>query len=267
METYRDYWNVPHQIPPNQYSSQPQGEVVREARENLSNTCFISQLQTGGQFLNKVALNGSKTSCNTSFQVFKDEVSRSPLTHYTRKCSTSPFAQYMMKDKRGSVRESLLENNSYLFLNDNQRETSHPEESRRHVKDASVNSEPTCCKPLSSASPPEPALTSSLMTKFWIPPPVESAKQEGGCDKGEMSIGTVWEQNANDVVSNHLSSTKLLDVKSQGNVKDSFVEDWTTTYWNTPSVTEDTSSETPFALFSECPVTRNKLEAMDEFEH
>ncbi len=264
--TYSDYWNVPYQIPPDQYSSQPQGEMVREDKEKSSNTCFISQPQTGGQLLNKAALDCSKTYCNTAFSVFKDEVSRSPPTQYTRKCSTPPLAQYRTNNERDVVHESSLEeNNSYLFLHGNQLATPLPEESRRDVKDASVNSEPTFCAPFPSVSPPKPALASTLMTNFWIPPPVKSVEQEGGCDKGEMNLGMVWEQNANDGISNHLFSTRYLDVKSQGNVKDSFVEDWTTTSWNSPSVTGDTSSKTPFALFSEHSATRDKSEVMDEF--
>ncbi len=154
---------------------------------------------------------------------------------------------------------------SYLFLNGNQLATLFPEESRRVVKDAFVNSEPTFFKLFPSVSPPKPAITSTLMTNFWIPPPVKSAEQEGGCDKGEMNLGMVWEQNANDGISNHLFTTRSLDVKSQGNVKDSFVDDWTTTSWNSPSVTGDTPSKTPFALFSEHSATRDKSQVTDEF--
>ncbi len=264
--TYSDYWNVPYQIPPDQYSSQPKGEMVRKDREKSSNTCFISQPQTGGQLLNKAALDCSKTSCNTSSPVFKNEVSRSPPTQYTRKCSTPPLAQYRMNDGRDVVHESSLEeNNNYLFLNGNQLAKPLLEESRRDVKDASVNSEPTFCKPFSSVSIPKPALESSLMTNFWIPPPVKSAEQEGGCDKAKIYLGMVWEQNANDGISNHLFSTRLQDVKSQGNMKDSFVDDWTKTGWNSQSVTGDTSSKTPFALFCEHSATHDKLEVMDEF--
>ncbi len=114
----------------------------------------------------------------------------------------------------------MEENNSYLSLKDDLLATSLPEESRISMRDTFVNEEFTGCKPLSSVFPPKPALTSSLMTNFWIPPPVKSAEQEGCYDKGEMDIRMVWEQNANDAISNH-----LLDIKSQGNVKDSFVNE------------------------------------------
>ncbi len=164
--TYRDYWNEPYQIPPDQYSSHPQGETVKEAKENAGNTGFNSlPQQAEGKFQgnwNEETPNCSKISC-TSFPVFQNEVSRSTLTQYTRKCSTPSFAQYMMEDERGAAHDLLLKDNtSYLFLDANQLATPHSQqESRRNVKDPFVNSEAT--KPI-SVSPPKPSLTSDQMS-------------------------------------------------------------------------------------------------------
>ncbi len=75
--SYSDYWNVPYQTTPDQYSSHPQWEMVREAKENSNNTRLISQPpQTGEKFQNEAAMNGSRPSRNASFPVFKDEVIR-----------------------------------------------------------------------------------------------------------------------------------------------------------------------------------------------
>ena len=150
-------------------------------KENSSNTWLINLPHTGGNFQNKVDL-------NCSFPIFKDEVPRYSPTHYTKKCSTSPLSQYMTRWKEycpwvtleGQHQLSIFEGESVGNI--------------VPIRVSFVNSEPTCCKPL-SVPPPKPALTSSLTSNFWIPPPVKSAEQEGGCDKGEMDTQIIWEEN------------------------------------------------------------------------
>ncbi len=112
------------------------------------------------------------------------------------------------------VHESLEDNTSYLFSNDNQLATSFQEKSRR---DNFVNSEPTCYKTF-PVSPPKPSLTSKLVSNFWIPPPVKSP-EERGCDKGEIHSEMVWGQSACNAAYDDLMSTKLLDVKSQEDIR------------------------------------------------
>ncbi len=262
--TYPDYWNVPYQIPPDQYSSHPKGEKVKEAKENAGNTCLPQQ--TGRKFQgnwNQVTPNSLKTSC-TSLQ---DETSRSPLTQYTKKCSTPSFAQYMMEDERGASDDLLLKDNtSYLFLDANQLATSHSQQetTRRNVKDAIANSEAS--KPF-SVSPPKPSLTSDQMSQFWIPPPVKSAEQEGGCYQGQIGTGMLWEKNGNDVASKDVFSTTSLHVKSQGNMKDFYRDRWATACSrNSPPLSWDATSETPFNLFSKHSTIHDGKDMGDELE-
>ncbi len=150
---------------------------------------------------------------NSSFPVSRNEISRSHPTQYTRKCSAPSLAQYKTNNERGVVHESsLLENNAnYLFSNDNQLAASFPQESKR---DAFINSEPTDCKPF-SVPHTKPADTSSQMSNFWIPPPINSAKQEGGFGKALRWHG---------IPTMKQFSTRSLD---DGNMRDSFLGDWT----------------------------------------
>ncbi len=248
--SYRDNWIVPNEIPPDQFSSHPQGEIVRKAEEYSSSTWFINQQQPGGKFLNKEAM-------NYSFPVSMNEVSRSHPTQHTRKCSAPSLAHYMTNNERGVVHESsLLENNaSYLFSNDNQLAASFPQQYRR---DAVVNSEPTYCKPF-SVHPPKPARTSSQMSNLWIPPPMNSAKLERGFGNGVIDTEMVWDQNANNGANQNQFSTRSLD---EGKMRDSFLGDWTSACWNSSPLTEDTTSKTPFSLFSKHPANHDDKEVV-----